>query len=82
MSDVNIPGFIDLKNRENTARWMLRSYLRGGSMHIRASDLEDLRNEDDLRRWRYVYDRLFQARRELKRATVLRFKMRAASARR
>lgn len=78
----NIPGPLDQRNRENTARWMWQTRLRGGSMHIKARDLQDLRNEEDLRHWRYVEIRLFQARRALKRAAVPRFKAKAARARR
>lgn len=82
MNDAsNIPGPLDQKNRENTARWLWRTHLRGGSMHVKARDLQDLRNEEDMRRWRPVEVRLVQARRALKRGTVLRFKLRAAQAR-
>lgn len=84
MTDTaNIPGPIDLKNRRNTARWLWQSHLRGGSMHVKARDLQDLRNEEDMRRWRYVEVRLFQARRELRRGTVVMLaRLRSARARR
>lgn len=83
MNDAaNIPGPLDQKNRENVGRWMWQTHLRGGCMHFKARDLPDLRNEEDMRRWRYVEIRLCQARRALRRGTVLRFKLRAAQARR
>lgn len=81
--NANIPGFLGQKNRENTARWMWQSHLRGGSMHVKARDLQDMRNEEDMRRWRYIEIRLVQARRELRLGTVVMLaRLRAARTRR
>ena len=55
---MEIGGFLDEKNQENRARWMWRWAQQGGSMHWKARDLLDLRNEEDLKRWRKTEHRL------------------------
>jgi hypothetical protein len=47
-------GFLDLKNSVNTARWRWRWHQQGGSHFWVARNLTDLRDEDALRRWRYI----------------------------
>lgn len=49
---TEIGGYLDAKNDANRARWMWRWAQQGGSIHWKARDLLDLRNEDDLKRWR------------------------------
>lgn len=48
------PGFLDLKNSRNLARWRWRWHLQAGGRFWIAHDLRDLRNEDDLQRWRLI----------------------------
>jgi hypothetical protein len=49
-----IGGFIDLKNSVNQARWRWRWHQQGGSHFWVARNLTDLRDEDQLRRWRLI----------------------------
>ena len=51
---MNIGGYLDAKNSENVAKWRWRWHLQGGSRFWMARSLEDLRNEEDLRRWRLI----------------------------
>ena len=55
---TEIGGYQDAKNEANRARWMWRWAQQGGSMHWRARDLLDLRNDEDLKRWRKTEYRL------------------------
>lgn len=64
---MNIKGPLDLSNAENLGKWHWRWHLQGGCMHHRARDLQDLRNDEDMRRWRSIQIRMFQARRQLAR---------------
>lgn len=50
----NTPGFLDLQNSERRAQWVLRWHQQGGSHFWCARDLQDLRDEDLLRRWRWI----------------------------
>lgn len=47
-------GFLDLKNAMNVAAWKWRWALQGGSTLWAARPLRDLRNEEDLKRYRLV----------------------------
>jgi hypothetical protein len=52
---VNKPGgFLDLKNSVNTAKWRWRWHQQAGSYFWVAHNLTDLRDEDQLRRWRWI----------------------------
>lgn len=50
MSDIG--GYLYYRNQENRARWAWRWVKQGGSFFTTARDLQDLRNEEDLSRWR------------------------------
>lgn len=52
MSDIG--GYLYYRNQENRARWMWRWARQGGSFFTIARDLRDLRNAEDLRRWRAI----------------------------
>ena len=62
---MNIPGFLDMRNKLNTARWSWKWHLNGGGFHWRARDLEDSRTCDLLERGRDIETKVRQARREL-----------------
>jgi hypothetical protein len=47
-------GFLDAKNSRNVAHWRWRWHLQGGSKHWMARSLKDLRNDEDLKRWRNI----------------------------
>lgn len=47
-------SFQDLKNAMQLARWKLKWALQGGSGLWPARSLTDKRNDEDLRRWRYI----------------------------
>lgn len=49
---MNAPGWLALKNSRHVALWRWRWHLQGGSKFWIARDLQDLRNEEDLKRWR------------------------------
>jgi hypothetical protein len=49
---MKVGGYMDLKNQINRARWMWAWARQGGSPFVRAHDLQDLRSEEDLERWR------------------------------
>lgn len=49
-----VGGFLDLKNSVNQAKWRWRWHQQGGSRFWVARDLTDMRDEDALRRWRYI----------------------------
>lgn len=49
---MNTPGYLDIKNSENIAKWRWRWHLQGGSSAWSARPLKDLRNDDDLKRYR------------------------------
>lgn len=51
---MSIGGYMDMRNQINRARWMWRWAQQGGSMHWRARDLQDLRNDEDRRRGRHI----------------------------
>lgn len=51
---MNTPGFLDAKNSENLARWRWRWHLQGGSSGWSARPLLDLRNAEDLKRYREI----------------------------
>lgn len=51
---MNTPGFLDLKNKMLVAAWRWRWALQGGSHHWAARPLQDLRNAEDLRRYRLI----------------------------
>lgn len=51
MSDLS---FTYYRNQENKARWYWRWAKQGGSFFTTARDLRDLRNAEDLRRWRHI----------------------------
>lgn len=48
------PGFLDVKNSRNVARWAWRWHKQNGSRFWVAHDLMDLRDEEGLRRWREI----------------------------
>lgn len=52
MSDIG--GYLYYRNQENRARWMCRWARQGGSFFTPARPLMDLRNAEDLRRWRVI----------------------------
>lgn len=45
---------IDRKNLTNISRWWGRWKLCGGSLLSQARPMQDLRNEEDLKRWREI----------------------------
>lgn len=45
---------VDVKNLTNISRWWMRWKLCGGSLFGHARPLQDLRNEEDLRRYRVI----------------------------
>jgi hypothetical protein len=51
---MNTPGLLDLKNSVNHARWRWRWHQQGGSHFWTAHSLTDMRDEDQMRRWRYI----------------------------
>lgn len=51
---MTIGGYMDMRNQIARARWMWRWAQQGGSMHWRARDLQDLRNDEDRRRGRHI----------------------------
>lgn len=51
---MNTPGYLDIKNSANVAKWRWRWHLQGGSSGWSARPLQDLRNEEDLRRGRAI----------------------------
>lgn len=66
---MNTPGFLDLKNSVNHAKWRWRWHRQGGSRFWIARDLTDMRDEDQLRRWRYIETEARQLRRYWKPVT-------------
>lgn len=62
MNDVR--NFLQVHNGLRKAQWAIRWSRQGGSMFWHARPLEDLRNEEDLRRYRVIEAK----RRQLKRA--------------
>lgn len=52
MSDIG--GYLFYRNQENKARWYWRWAKQGGSFFTPARDLRDLRNAEDLKRWRAI----------------------------
>ena len=50
----DIGGYLYYRNQENRARWAWRWAKQGGSFFNVARDLLDLRNAEDLRRWRQI----------------------------
>lgn len=48
------PNHLQLKNNLNLAKWQWRWCKQGGSIHWHARPLQDLRNEEDLRRYRMI----------------------------
>lgn len=51
---MNIPGPLDLKNQISRARWAWTWHLQGGSSSWRARDFADLRNDEELLRYRVI----------------------------
>jgi len=51
VSDLSLTYY---RNQENKARWYWRWAKQGGSFFTTARDLRDLRNAEDLRRWRTI----------------------------
>lgn len=51
---MNIPGFLGMKNSMHHAKWRWRWHQQGGSHFWVARNLTDLRDEDQLRRWRWI----------------------------
>jgi hypothetical protein len=49
-----VPHWLDVKNSRRVALWRWRWHLQAGSRFWVARDLQDLRNEEDLRRWREI----------------------------
>lgn len=62
---ADIPGFHDLENLARLAAWRWRWHLQGGSHHWAAHDLQDLRNDEDLKRHRAIQFAVWRSRREL-----------------
>lgn len=50
----DIGGYLDAKNRASVAAWAWRWHAQGGSKHWAARPLMDLRNAEDLRRYRGI----------------------------
>lgn len=50
----DVPSFLELKNSLNRAKWAWRWARQGGSFFTVARDLRDLRNAEDLKRWREI----------------------------
>lgn len=73
------PGFLDLKNSENLAKWRWRWHQQGGGFHYAAHDLQDLRNDDQRKWWRAI---VFEVRRltiHKRRANLARLRIERAS---
>jgi hypothetical protein len=51
---MNVGGFLYYRNQKARAQWMYRWAQQGGSFFHPARPLMDLRNADDLRRYRLV----------------------------
>lgn len=64
---MNIPGPLDAKNSLNIAKYLWRVHAQGGCFHWRARDLQDFRNDEDLRRGRSIQIRVIQAGRDQRR---------------
>lgn len=52
MNDIG--GYLYYKNQANRARWMWKWARQGGSFFVQARPLLDLRNAEDLKRWRQI----------------------------
>lgn len=63
-----VPDWLQMKNSRSVAVWRWRWHLQGGSKHWAARDLQDLRNENDMRRYRAVQFGVWQALRRVLRA--------------
>jgi hypothetical protein len=48
------PTYIDVKNLTNVGRWWSRWKMLGGSFFAPPRPMQDLRNEEDLRRYREI----------------------------
>jgi len=51
---VSLQHFVDAKNTIRKSKWWTRWLRQGGSLHWQARPMQDLRNEEDLRRWREI----------------------------
>lgn len=51
---MKAPSHLDLKNQINRAKWAWRWHMQKGSSGWSARPYPDLRNEDDLRRYRLI----------------------------
>ena len=51
---MNTPGYLDLKNSANVAKWRWRWHLQGGSAGWSARPLQDLRNEEGQKQYREI----------------------------
>lgn len=51
---MNVTTFLHMHNALRRAQWAIRWARQGGSRFWHARPLEDLRNEDDLRRYRVI----------------------------
>lgn len=61
-----VPGFLAQKNSMAVAKWSWRWHLQGGGSHWAARDLQDLRNNEDLKRHRAIQFAVWRSRRELR----------------
>jgi hypothetical protein len=69
---MNKPGgYLDFRNQENIARYIWRRHLQGGSSFWRARDLQDLRNDEDRRRWRVIEQKVRETGRGAKAKKVI-----------
>jgi hypothetical protein len=54
VSVKDVPDHLAVRNSEHVAEWRWRWHLQGGSKHWAARSLKDLRNDEDLKRWRRI----------------------------
>jgi len=70
MSVRDISDHLQRRNGESLARWREKWFLQGGTL-FHARPLQDLRNEDQLRRWRTIEWQVRQTGKSLKTRTVV-----------
>jgi hypothetical protein len=54
VSVKDVPDHLAVRNSESLAEWRWRWHLQGGSGLFHARSLRDLRNDEDLKRWRVI----------------------------
>jgi hypothetical protein len=78
---MNVPGWLEQKNRRNVAKWQWRWHAQGGSRFWIARDLQDLRTDKERQVWRKLEFKLWRTRKS-KRNVVSLASVRIARAKR